>query len=129
MSTIQKIVKRMTYKCHYTGKEVSEVEVIWTGAIIPNVKVRVPCAPGYEPYRKESIRLFDESEKNCNTCKNLERVKHKKNSAGFLFGNCKKNLDQQNNHPYKHRKQDYDCMIFHPQDWMGMNCYESRYEE
>lgn len=50
------------YKCFYTGKEVSEEEVIWTGAYMPYVKMRIPCAPGYEPYRKASVRVFDEFE-------------------------------------------------------------------
>lgn len=92
-----------TYKCYYTGKEISESEVIWVGSILPNVKVKLPCAPGYEPHRKESIKLFHESERNCNTCKHLQRVKHEKNSAGFLFGDCKKGCGE--NNPYKHLKQ------------------------
>lgn len=117
------------YKCFYTGKIVTEDEVIWVGSVLPNVKIKVPCAPGYEQFRKKSIRLFHESERNCNTCKHLQRVKHDKNYAGFLFGNCAKGCDETNNHPYKHLKQYYKHMAFHPDDAMHMECYESRYIE
>lgn len=65
-------------------------------------------------HSKESKDEFDKLEANCNTCKYLERVKHEKCYAGFLKGKCKKTGE---------------CLVFHPQDPMGKECYEHRKEE
>jgi hypothetical protein len=63
---------------------------------------------------------------NCNTCRHLCRVKHEKNSAGFLYGRCASSSSNLDAHPYNHLMQD-GIMAFHPDDLMGMPCYESRY--
>lgn len=116
------------YECHYTRTIVKESEVIWVGAIIPNVKYKYACTAGYEPFRKESVKLFNESEQNCNTCKNLIRIKHKKSNSGLLYGKCSKHDITETNHPYQHLLDD-GIFSFSPNDYMGMNCYESRYNE
>ncbi len=59
--------------------------------------------------RKLSVKNFNQVEKNCNTCKKLERVKHDKR-GGFLKGKCEaKGLHS-----------------FHPDDPMFMECWEER---
>jgi hypothetical protein len=115
-----------SYVCHWTGKTVSDDQVVWTGGVIPNVKARYPAAPGYEEARKESVRLFHESERNCNTCRYLSRVPHEKNKAGFLRGKCTNSERDLKEHPYRHLMNG-DVMAFHPDDPMHMPCYESRY--
>ena len=55
---------------------------------------------------------------NCNTCKNLCRLESKV-KHGFLKGKCDKFNDT---HPYYKDTFFY----FHPEDFMGMNCWESR---
>jgi hypothetical protein len=112
------------YQCHWTGAWVRERDVIWTGSVVPGVKARYAAAPGFEDARQECVRLFHESERNCNTCNHLCRVFHNKNKAGFLYGTC--NKGRMDAHPYKHLMVD-GVMAFHPDDPMHMPCYESRY--
>ena len=50
---------------------------------------------------------------NCNTCLDLERIKHDKDKLGFLYGKCKQ-------HQYE------NLIKFHPDDYMGMRCYINR---
>jgi hypothetical protein len=101
------------YVCHWTGAYVKSKDVVWTGPVVPGVKFKHAAAPGYEDARKESVRSFNESEANCNTCKHLTRIKHEKCRFGFLQGTCNK-------------KGDGSVMKFHADDWMGMECYEAR---
>ena len=69
---------------------------------------------------------------NCNTCQNLERVKHEKKTglyAGFLAGRCKK--DGENGFvPFsqsRHENHYSDGIIeFHPSDRMDLTCYIQR---
>lgn len=118
----------LVYRCHWTGLLVFGRDVIWTGAIIPGVKVRHAAAPGFESSRMAARESFDAAEKNCNTCSHLIRVKHAKCKFGFLYGRCASQSKQWSAHPYKDRFQG-DIMIFHPNDWMGMPCYEPRSTE
>jgi hypothetical protein len=69
---------------------------------------------------------FHESEANCNTCSHLDRVKRPKNAAGFLYGRCKSQAPQIEASPYASRAVD-GVMMFHPDDFMGMPCYSSRW--
>lgn len=76
--------------------------------MIPGTKQRVPLVEG-------EAKMFHESERNCNTCKHLQRVSHPKCPAGFLQGHCL-------HHPYGTEF----VMKFHPKDPMHMRCYEPR---
>jgi hypothetical protein len=75
---------------------------------------------------KESRRAFDRSERNCNTCIHLQRIKHEKCLSGFLQGKC---LSTPINHPYVDRFVSYGNIVFHPNDPMHMECYEPRFPE
>lgn len=113
------------HKCRFTGVPVSVVEGVVVGATIPGVKTKHLMANTPEAWaaKKQSDRWFAESEANCNTCKHLQRVAHEK-SHGFLQGRCTSDKQDVASLPYKMRG---DVMVFHPSDWMGMNCYEPRW--
>ena len=104
--------KQNVYECHWTDAWVKEQDVIWSGAIMPNVKFKYACTPGYEAERKKEVNYFNEIEANCNTCKHLRRVPHEKCKSGFLYGKCKESKGE--------------IMQFHPDDPMYMPCYEPR---
>jgi hypothetical protein len=55
----------------------------------------------------------------------LERVRHEKNSAGFLYGKCK-GIPNVAAHQYPMAG---EVMVFHPDDSMNMPCYVSRWEQ
>ena len=101
------------YTCQYTGLKVSREEAIFLGACVPQVNGTYVCHPTALPFFKKSKRNFDESEANCNTCKHLVRVKHEPRKDGMLQGEC----------------QTMPNLLFHPDDFMGMNCYEQRPEK
>ena len=62
---------------------------------------------------KQQLIAFHESEANCNTCANLERVRHEKQASGFLMGVCKATGRS---------------IEFHPDDPMHLECYVSRWK-
>jgi len=101
------------YTCQYTGLRVSREEAIFLGPCVPQVNGTYVCHPTALPFFKKSKRLFDESEANCNTCKHLVRVKHEPRKSGMLEGACHTNPK----------------LLFHPDDFKGMNCYEQRQEK
>lgn len=101
------------YTCQYTGLKVSREDAIFLGACTPQVNGTYVCHSTALPAFRKSKRMFDESEANCNTCKHLVRVKHEPRKDGQLRGTCKNNTD----------------LLFHPDDFMGMNCYEQRLEK
>lgn len=88
----------------------------------PGVKGSRPVHKSYDT--KIGPILFHESERNCNTCVNLERVKHPKCSAGWLTGRCK-NID----HAKSVQLLEADDLIrYYPDDPMHMSCYVSRHQ-
>lgn len=120
----------VVYQCWHTGVLVGPDDVQFVGAIVPGVRSLHPMAKTEKARaaRKQSGIWFHESERNCNTCKYLERVPHEKSKAGFLYGRCTSEVSQQECSPYASR-QEGDVMIFHPDDPMHMPCYESRWKE
>jgi len=100
------------YTCQYTQLPVKWDEAIFLGPCVPQVSGTYVCHPSATPAHKQSKRLFDEHEANCNTCKHLVRKQHNKRKDGQLLGQCHKNND----------------LLFHPEDHMGMVCYEQRQE-
>jgi len=101
------------YTCQYTGLKVSREESIFLGPCVPQVNGTYVCHPTALPFFKKAKRNFDESEANCNTCKHLVRVKHEPRKDGMLRGEC----------------QTMPNLLFHPDDFMGMKCYEQRPEK
>lgn len=99
------------YACHWTGRIVNALDAVISGGFYPGVKSRYIAVKDHQQAKKESHAAFSEMDANCNTCKNLDRIKHDKDKAGFLYGVCKMNLKS---------------VKFHPDDWMGMSCWESR---
>lgn len=106
------------YICQYTKKQVHINDAIYLGPIIPQVNGTYVCHPDAPQARAESVKQFNRTEANCNTCKNLERVPHDKR-GGFQRGKCGK----AKNHPYPVKD---GAITFHPDDHMGMECYEAR---
>lgn len=104
-------------KCHYSNKIFKAKDGIVLGAVIPQTKNSYLCHPEANSDRLYSVKLFNEFERNCNTCKHLKRI----SSGNILFhGDC----DQSKiNHPYI---QEDNTFKFHPDDYMGMECYEPR---
>ena len=101
------------YTCQYTGLKVLREEAIFLGPCIPQVVGTYVCHPTALPFFRKSKRMFDESEANCNTCSHLVRKRHDIRKDGQLLGHCHKNND----------------LLFHPDDYMGMVCYEQRQEK
>lgn len=117
------------YRCHYTEKIIWIDDVLWVGAHVPGVNASYPMANNEyaKELRKQTGIIFQENDANCNTCYYLKRVKHPKCSygSGFLEGICE-NPTQLYLHPYK---TEGDRIKFHPDDWMGMPCYVSRWSK
>jgi hypothetical protein len=115
----------LVYSCCFTGVKVTPDQAISIGATLPGVKAQYFMANTDEAReaRKKSAILFHESERNCNTCSSLERVKHEKTPSGFLYGRCP-TVDS--SHPYSARQRG-DIILFHPDDPMHMPCYTSRW--
>ena len=129
--------------CPYTGKLVWISKAFLVGAILPQCDSIYVCADGYLPFYKESRRLFNESERNCNTCKFLIRVPFKNDNSGLQPGKCSKPNNDLSSHPYFHGKSseplseaalrlfelitaDGSDFYFAPDDCMNMTCYEQR---
>lgn len=112
------------YQCYDGKRLIRGDDVLVYGAIMPNVKARHYYHKDMKEQRKIDVKLFNEFERNCNTCKNLIRVKHPKDSQGFLFGKCS-SVNCTIYHPllYSSTK---DNLMFHPDDHMNMLCYEPR---
>lgn len=102
------------YTCQYTGLKVLLQESIFLGPCLPQVNGTYVCHPTATPFFRESKRAFDESEANCNTCKNLVRARHAPRKDGQMLGTC----------PIVGAE-----LMFHPDDSMGMPCYEQRPEK
>jgi hypothetical protein len=73
------------------------------------------------PLRGLSIRDFEASEMNCDTCVHLQRTPHAKNVGKFLYGICGKG------EPSTYETK--NGIMFHPDETMPHNekCYEHRY--
>ena len=111
--------------CHYTGGRFFRNEGISLGAVIPQAPYSRLCHPLANETRKRSVRIFHESEQNCNSCKFLERVPFDKQvfiTTGLMPGKC---LNENRKPVYP---QEGNQILFAPDDWMGQECYQSRFE-
>lgn len=110
--------------CHYTNMIFTRKDGIVVGGVIPQAKIAYLCHPLGSVARKESVKLFNEYEQNCNTCKYLERIKFDKNeyksASGLMPGKC---LSQNSKPLYK---REGNSILFAPDDCMIQECYESR---
>lgn len=110
----------MVFVCQYTKSMVSVDAAIFVGPCMPNVNGTYVCAPDAMDAFRESKATFDAMDANCNTCKSLQRTQHAKNKGGFLYGKCEKGITQ---HQYP---MSAGVIMFHPDDSMGMQCWEAR---
>lgn len=101
------------FTCQYTKKKTSYHDCIFLGAIMPNVNLTFICHKEANAAWRQAKRDFDEFERNCNTCKHLVRHLYKGND--LRTGEC-----NPHNAPYPFQIQ------FHPDDHMGMKCWEAR---
>ena len=93
-------------------------EFLWAGdaklqkSYYPGVKGAIAVPKQYDT--EAEIAAFHQNDANCNTCKHLIRVAFKREQPSDLMpGKC-------GHHPYK------PDILFHPDDWMGMKCWEPR---
>lgn len=75
---------------------------------------------------QEERDAFNESERNCNQCTFLERVKRPKETSHMLYGRCSNPRSQLDKHPYRARIEADGVFQFHADDWMGMPCFVYR---
>ena len=101
------------YRCHWTDIMVSAEDAVITGGFYPGLHSKFVAVKDHYKAKKDAHYLFNEMDANCNTCKNLTRTPHKKEKTGFLYGECKIHKTS---------------LMFHPDDHMGMKCYEGRRE-
>ncbi len=102
------------FKCWQSGRFICESDLMIVGGNIPNSNCKFPIHKESILIYKDSCKLFEISEANCNTCKFLQRIKHEKSTDGFLKGKCtKKGID----------------LKFHPNDpmwYINNDCYIHR---
>ena len=106
-------------RCVHSGEIFNFNDGVIIGSVLPQSNMSFLCHPDFGSItRKESVIALQELDKNCNTCKNLCRIEYR-DSFGFLKGNC---TAFDSTHPYNRESFFY----FHPDDFMGMNCWQSR---
>lgn len=113
----------LVIRCHLTGA------LVWASKAIAYSLMRY----GGRLYRaptdaaqaalRLSAGLLAELDANCNTCKWLARERHAKSPTGELRGWCDNPASRLD---LLHYKPDEARIMFHPDDFMGMPCYESR---
>lgn len=102
---------------------ISQYDGLIVGSILPCINVRTLIHKKDLAKHKQSIKNFNEFERNCNTCANLNRVKHEKCSSGFLKGTCNGSKESDINYPLRIKN---NIIEFHPHDHMSMKCYVPR---
>jgi hypothetical protein len=102
----------LVFRCWLTNKLIPVRESRQVGPFNVAVAGTYVCAKDSIKEEKQSRWLWDEQDANCNTCKNLQRVKAPRSKDGLLTGNCPaKNIYQ---------------LKFHPDDPMHMPCWKPR---
>ena len=121
------LVSWLPKKCHYSGRWFVRRYGVWLGAVMPQVHAKYLCHPIYgKPAYILSKQFFNESERNCNTCRYLQRPSFHRNEyhlSGLMPGICQSIDFDANAHPYY---QNNKFFLFPPEDFMGMKCWESR---
>jgi len=73
---------------------------------------------------------YNEMDRNCNSCKRLQRMDSPPKGKPYLLwhGRCDGSKEGHPYHPEVMQKMGYDegVFAFHPNDWMGMKCWEPR---
>ena len=118
------------YECFWTGAWVRERDVQWTKPVMPGVKFLHAAAPGHKEAMRDCARAFLDSEAGCNSCRWFERTrtdsaKGRPGCAVFIYGECGNPDADLAALPYRGRSK--ETVMLHPDDWMGMPCYESRF--
>ena len=133
---------RDIYRCWISGVDVKADDVVLVGPVIQGLNwarsIHKDVENSFRIARREEMKNFHEQERNCNTCKNLQRVKSEKAKglpafSAPLYGIClsESNCISANNHASYGSPERYgkDVFAFFPEDNMNMPCYESRYFE
>lgn len=110
-------------KCFYSGALFIKSEGIVLGAIIPQVNSAFLCHPLAKENRLRSLKMFQDNEQNCNTCKHLKREPFDKKSfsvSGLMPGECT------HNKPEPLYPRGGGKIMFAPDDCMLQPCFESR---
>jgi hypothetical protein len=102
----------LVYVCRFTKKYVRSSDSIFLGEVSPQVSGSYVCATDANAARIESAKGFATVDRNCNTCKHLQRNAHpKQHPAAMHTGVCGVTGKP---------------LIFHPEDYMGMPCWVPR---
>ena len=112
------------FRGHWSKSLVWPDEVIYLGPVLPQAPYCYVDGPEGKAARAEDVRLFDESEANCNTCRWLRRLPFVKDGSGLMPGRCDGPAPAWSVHPYPPRAG--SPMRFAPEDWQGMPCWEAR---
>lgn len=110
----------MVFICQYTKQFVSTDNAIFMGPVMPNVVGTYVCVKDVGPAYRQSKNELNAYDANCNSCTHLQRIKHDKNTGGFLYGKCAKG-----HNPGLYQSKE-SVIMFHPDDPMLMTCWESR---
>jgi hypothetical protein len=120
------------YCCHYSGLVAIEKHMKFIAPVLPQCPVpeavhATLMQDEIKEARKQSIKAFNEMDKNCNTCRHFERLKsdNEKGSdsaSNFVYGDCKNNgrID------LVPLKRDGFQIMVHVADYMDMPCWEGR---
>ena len=124
--------------CHFTKNNFKVKDGIVLGAIVPQVNISYLCHPDANNIRIKQKKEFDLFEKNCNTCKFLQRLPTNK-SENSLKGFCKNNNHSQAlpsipfgiwnlkfEPQYRYNLNNTIEISFDPNIHMNMNCYQPR---
>lgn len=110
------------YVGRYTGTHCWPDLSCYYGPAVPQANRCYVDLKSADGLHRDSVREFQNSERNCNTCAKLVRVQRPRCKFGFLYGRCD---GSKAGHPYLARM-DGDVFFFHPEDHMGMACWEGR---
>lgn len=115
-------------RCSMTGYLHHFENTILFGGYIKGYKLNSVVGKSAESQLRLKInrQLFDENDANCNTCKYMQRVKHEKDRHGFLCVQCTNPNGLSSSGQYRKETPDAKVFWIHPDDWMGMECYQHR---
>lgn len=111
-------------RCQYTGALFMRGDGIYLGPIVPQAPCSYLCHPLAARSRLGSLKIFQEHEQNCNTCRYLQRIAFGRLmyplSSGLQPGRCT-NPQRQPLYPTGE-----DTILFAPTDCMLQPCYVGR---
>lgn len=112
------------WRCHYTKQLLHCTKAQWIGSMLPQANyAHAVGGDGWKQLWRYDRACFADMDRNCNSCTHLiKRVPMSKKEVGLSAGIC--NHKTREPTPYAERDGN---IVFAPQDWMGMSCFENRY--